>query len=423
VIGTSHEYFYFSLDPKISSLIFLLVLVIQCHKPLPIPKPVILQTPVNFSTLHQKTVTFQWQKVENCLGYHIQIDKKKNFPMPIINDSTLTDTFITLEFADGNYYWRVRGLSEDSVWGEWSATWSFKIERYRIISQTYTYGYAHDVFVDDDGYAYIADGQAGLTILNVEEPQNPAILANIMNRTSEAWGIAVEDNYAYLAYGSVELWIVDCSDLDSLYVVGSLSYPTPASGYALRIQDSLVYIAAMSQFIIASVADPRYPDLIFQDLFPANCRGVALIDTFAVIACEQLGIYIYNVANPNSSYITGRFDTPGNARDVFGQDSLAFIANGANGLLVVNIKDKNNPEPICSLDLPGYARKIYLMDNYLYIALGDSGLGILDISNPHAPRIEAIVKTGYAYSVFANEEYIYVACGRDGLAIITKEEK
>ncbi|MEO0093616.1 MAG: hypothetical protein ABIK67_05105 [candidate division WOR-3 bacterium] len=410
---------------KMRCLIFLVIAIVAlisfCHKPLPVPKPVTLLQPPDAMTLRQQIVQLCWCGVSEATGYNIQISKKSNFSSPIV-DSVLTDTLLTIELTDAKYFWRVRAQSRDSVWGEWSETWSFRIERYRVVSSIKTYGYAHDVFVDDP-YAYIADGQAGLTIVDIEEPSSPTFVANIMDTTHEAWGVVVEEDYAYVAYGSMELWIVDVSDLDSLYVIGSLSYPTPASGYDICVRDSLDYIAAMSQFIIASIADPRYPDLLFQDLFPANVRGVALIDSFALIACEQLGIYIYNIQNPRNANIVAWFDTPGNARDVFCQDSFAFVADGSEGLIVVNIKDKRTPTLVTTLDLPGYARKISIVDNWLYIALGDSGLGVIDITNPKAPKLEAIVKTGYAYSVFATEDYIYVACGRDGLKIIKKEGK
>lgn len=408
---------------KAEAVIFLLIgaIILSCHKPLPIPKPVNLLSPLNQSVLRKKTVDFYWQKVDEAISYQIQVDKKINFIKPLINDSTLTDTSFKSELNDGDYYWRVRSLSADSVWSEWSKTWSFKIERYQIKSVILTYGYAHDVFIDEP-YAYIADGQAGLTILDIEEPENPYIVGNIMDTLHEAWGVVVEDEYAYVAYGSAELWILDISEPESLWVVGALEYPTPASGYDIFIQDSLVYIAAMSQFIIANVRDPRYPDLMFQARFPANVRGVSVIDSFACIACEQLGIYIYNVANLRQTRIIGWCDTKGNARDVFIKDSLAFVADGTNGLVVINIKDKNNPTIIGSLDLPGYARKIFIND-LLYIALGDSGLGVVDITNPASPKIDAIVKTGYAYSVFATDDYIYVANGRNGLTIIGKEGK
>lgn len=402
-------------------LLIVSIIVLTCHKPLPVPKPVILQEPLDEMVLRQKFIQFQWQEIDEANGYNIQIAEKTIFSIPII-DTTITDTTFDNELIDGNYFWRVRALSKDSVWGEWSETWSFKIERYRIISQTYTYGYAHDVFVKEP-YAYIADGQAGLTVLNIEEPQEPAIVANIMDTLHEAWGVAAKDRYAYVAYSSVELWVIDVGNIDSLTAIGTLMYLTPSSGYAIRIKDSLIFNAAMSQFFIANVADPRNPEVLYQDYFPANVRGVAVIDSFAVIACEQLGIYIYNVVTPSSSKIIGSFDTPGNARDVFVKDSFAFVADGTDGLTILNIKDKSNPRFVTVLDLPGYSRKIYIVDDLLYIALGNSGLGIINISDPHKPMLEAIVKTGYGYSVFADDIYIYVATGRDGLTIVAKEVK
>ncbi len=403
-----------------SKIIFLVVsiIILTCHKPLPVPKPVILQEPLDEMVLRHKTVQFHWQLIDEVIGYNLQIAEKTSFSKPII-DTTIIDSTFDNELIDGNYFWRVRALSKDSVWGEWSETWSFKIERYLILSQTRTYGYAHDVFVREP-YAYIADGQAGLTIINIENPENPLVTANIMDTIGEAWGISIEDDYAYIAYGREPVWIVDISEIDSLRVLGWLSYISPASGYEICVRKDTAYIAATSQFLIVDASDPRYPNLFYQRLFPANVRGVTVIDSFALIACEQLGIYIYD-SRPASTRIIGWYDTPGNARDVYVRDSFAFIADGSKGLTIINIKDKSNPQLVTTIDFPGYARKIYIEDNLLYIALGDSGLGIIDISNPNEAKLDAIVKTSYAYSVYADSKYIYVATGRDGLTIVAKE--
>lgn len=399
-------------------LLIVSIIVLTCHRPLPVPKPVVLQEPLDEMVLRHKTVQFYWQSMDEAISYNIQIAEKTSFSKPIIN-TTITDSTFDNELIDGNYFWRVRALSIDSVWGEWSETWSFLIERYRIVSQTRTYGYAHDVFVREP-YVYLADGQAGLTIIDIENPENPLVTANIMDTIGEAWGISIEDDYAYIAYGREPVWIVDISEIDSLRVLGWLSYISPASGYEIYVRKDTAYIAATSQFLIVDASDPRYPNLFYQRLFPANVRGVTIIDSFALIACEQLGIYIYDV-RPASTSIIGWYDTPGNARDVYVRDSIAFIADGSEGLTLINIKDKNNPQLVTTIDLPGYSRKIYIVDNLLYIALGDSGLGIIDISNPNEAKLDAIVKTKYAYSVYADSKYIYVATGREGLTIVAKE--
>jgi hypothetical protein len=403
-------------------LLIVSIIILTCHKPLPVPKPVILQEPLDEMVLRQKSVEFQWQSIDEAIGYNIQIAEKTSFSKPII-DTTITDATLNNELIDGNYFWRVRAFSKDSVWGEWSDTWSFKVERYQVVSQNRTYGYAHDVFVSKP-YAYIADGQAGLTILNIMEPQEPVIVSNIMDTLHEAWGVAVDGDYAYLAYSSVELRSINIGDPENPRFVGILEHPTPASGYEIVVQDNLAYIAALSQFIIADIiTDTLYPPLLYQHLYPANVRGISVLDSFAVIACEQLGIYIYNVNEPRNAKIVGWCNTPGNARDVFINDSFAFVADGTDGLVIFNIKDKTNPQLVSGLDLPGYARKIYVVDDLLYIALGDSGLGIIDISNPNEAKLDAIVKTKYAYSVYADSKYIYVATGRDGLTIVAKEAK
>ncbi len=74
-----------------------------------------------------------------------------------------------------------------------------------------TRGYAYGVFVDGD-YAYIADGDSGLTVADISDPSNPTF-AGFYDTEGEAWDVFVESNFAYVASdGDFGLTVVNISD-------------------------------------------------------------------------------------------------------------------------------------------------------------------------------------------------------------------
>ena len=72
-----------------------------------------------------------------------------------------------------------------------------------------TADYARDVAMAG-GYAYIAYGSGGLVVINVSDPVNPA-LAGGYDTSNYADGVAVAGDYAYVA-GNSRLVVVDISD-------------------------------------------------------------------------------------------------------------------------------------------------------------------------------------------------------------------
>ncbi len=79
------------------------------------------------SVTRQETLfTFLWRTPEDAVSYHFQCSSNQSFLLPVVDDSSLTDT--TISFADLNdsvvYYWRVNAKNALGS-GGWSEVWSF----------------------------------------------------------------------------------------------------------------------------------------------------------------------------------------------------------------------------------------------------------------------------------------------------------
>ncbi len=396
-----------------------------CDRPLPVPHPVTLWTPVDGALLTEPGVEFSWSSG----GFHewlFELGMDGDFDDPLRRDTIMIDEDDVIAWSatvvkDGEYCWRVRARSEDGVWGTWSAVREFTLERFEVVAVVPTPGYAQAIAVAGDR-VYIADGQAGLAVFDVSDPESPQYLGSVMDSLNEAYGVAVQGRYAYLAYGYKELMVVDVSNPDSLAIAGELEYPQPGYGYDIVWRDSVALIAADAQFIAVEVDDPAHPDLRFQYRYPRGLRGIAVRDSWCFLALEQLGVAVWNVSTLPPVAV-GSFDTPSNARDVAVAGDYLYVADGRAGLLVADVSDPGQPVVAAALELSGYVQQVSVHGTRLYAGCGSDGVCVVDVSDPSAPVVIAEIETGYARAALEHDGYVFV-CDRDlGLAVIQIKEQ
>ena len=139
-------------------------------------------------------------------------------------------------------------------------------------------------------FAYVADEAAGLVVIDVSDPVNPAIIGAV-DTPGRAYDVDVHGQYAYVAdSGTFEsgLQVIDVSIPQSPHIVGS--FPTPNSAHAVEVNGSYAYVA----------------------------------DNYT-------GIYVIGVWNPSNPLSVGSADTPGYAIDVAVSGELACIADYMHG--------------------------------------------------------------------------------------------
>ncbi len=397
------------------------IFTLTCIRPLPAPSPVSLEAPADNAILNSSEVTFLWQDVADGEIYVLEVAEDAKFKSIVVTDSTSENSTSVNLKTDGSYWWRVRVQNEKGVWSEWSETRSFVIQRFIIVNSLKTQGYPHDITVQGNR-AYIADGQAGLAVYDITNPVSPLFLARIMDSLNVAWGVAVKDSFAYIAYGYKELMIVNIQNPESLKIVGVLEYPQPGYGYDIAVQDTWAYIAAGAQFLAVNIADPRYPNLRFQYYYPRNCRSVVIADHRGFVACEQLGVAAWRLDTFPPVQLSG-FDTPGNARGVTVNDARLYVADGRDGLMVIDAHEPGNLRELSRIALDGYANSVTVDDSLIFIACGSGGVAVVNCANPSEPYLMAQIKTPYAYGVgVVTETSYFLVLDRDlGIVTVKKE--
>lgn len=105
----------------------------------PPPPPATPTFPIDKQVVRKTTFEFQWPEIKNAHKYHIQVS---TYPDCRLCYRPAYNLYITKNshgspyaglFSPGvTYYWRVRTLSKDGLWGDWSSIWSFTWDGPRV---------------------------------------------------------------------------------------------------------------------------------------------------------------------------------------------------------------------------------------------------------------------------------------------------
>ena len=278
--------------------------------------------------------------------------------------------------------------------------------------------------------AYIADGQAGLRIVNVADPAHPVLIGSYPI-SGIVWDAVPIGNKVYLAVdGSPEvLQVFDVSNPAAPVKLGAFSIPPASCSQGARdvkIVGNLAYLAAIcSGLRIVNVSDPTamvevgsYPYIVY-------AHDVAVAGNYAYVADTGPGhaINVIDVSNPSQPFLASYIGTYWGPWDIAVRNNTAYAAAGFGGFRIFDVSNPTAPigvsiyNPMPTLDhgqIAAAGNYGYVVNNGLHVfapqspievgslhspdwsggyptAVGDKvyvssgGLHIVDVSNPAAP--------------------------------------
>ncbi|MCK9399391.1 MAG: hypothetical protein M0Q51_05280 [Bacteroidales bacterium] len=297
---------------------------------------------------------------------------------------------------------------------------------YKIVKIFPTSGYAQDV-LKKDSLLYIAQGEGGLLILSVADPENP----NIVSLTTEyvrgySSKIAMKDSAVYLAAATFGVTVINAADPDTPFVTVSNLGMKPARSF--HILGNYMFAAVSEQGVnIADISYPTEPDIRGTISTTGYAYGLTTSadSNYLFAACGEMGLSIYDISNFLDGFgiypQVGWCDAPGDAEaiTILDDEKIAFLACGTGGLQIFDYSDTNNIFIAGSYDSIGYAKDLIYNNDLIYMTTETYGLQIIDVSDITKPYLVGILPTAYALGLEMDENYIYVADEIEGLIIIS----
>jgi len=210
---------------------------------------------------------------------------------------------------------------------------------------------ARNVFVRDE-FAYIANGEGGLILLDISDPNNPEEVSKV--DLNNVQNVIVEDQIAYVAeQGQLEdnklmndkLIIINFENPADPQILGTYE-PEGALAYQtlnnMAIDDKTIYLGLSDRVIAVDVDDPSQPETLGEFSFSSNISspGVAVSDGIVYLQANRL--HVVDFSDPFEPVEIGGFDS-GWGSSIKVMDQKAFIASWDAGLIILDVSNPANP--------------------------------------------------------------------------------
>ncbi len=277
-------------------------------------------------------------------------------------------------------------------------------------------GYGEDIWLDGN-LAYVATGEAGLTVIDISDPTNPVVIGRWdgVPRLSQYYSRGIfkfqGDSVVYVADDDGGTLIIDVRDPSNPTYFGSLPW-------LHNVRDIEGFVLADTPFVVVS----RYDEgVVAINCITSAQRGWAnllgysngiAIDTqrhLVLVANGQCGLMVVDYNNITNPTVRAQVDTRDRAVKVQIYDTLAFVADWSGGVVVVSVANPDSAYTIAQFDVPGVAKDVAFDGMHIFVAAGSHGLCIFDPSYGFEnSELIAQIETENALSVKVRNDTAFV---------------
>jgi hypothetical protein len=253
-----------------------------------------------------------------------------------------------------------------------------------------TPGMAIDVAVTGS-QVLVCDYQCGLGIIDISEASSDLSPSYADHEGMWARGVSVAANHAYVADGNAYLTILDLANP----LPEPVQVPVSEGCFDVEVAGSHAYVAVgRSGLAVIDVSNPEAPGVPAYADTVGLARAVTVAGSYAFVADHGGGLAVVSIDDPAKPELVTVIMLVAQSYDVEILWPYAFVADGWNGLAVVNVSDPENPGPVIYHATSVNAYGIALASNRAFLAVGTDGLAIIDITDPESPGDPQYYSTG-----------------------------
>ncbi|MGA9750901.1 MAG: hypothetical protein WBS54_03840 [Acidobacteriota bacterium] len=258
--------------------------------------------------------------------------------------------------------------------------------------------------------------------LQIVDESNPAALTVVgqVGLPQPIQSLAASGNYVYVADGRAGMAIINASNPAAPYVAGSYA-TSNALSIALDQKGEFAYVAnGDQQILVLNVKDPSAPKRGVAKFFNnANFYDVVVTGRTMLAAAGGKGIFVYSLENPKKPQRAKRVRSLKACTSLAVQGQLVAALDGDLGLVLVSFPAWNTPTVEGTLTLPnqGLACAFLPQDpTKVLVAEGEGGFQVIDVSNPAAPTVLTSLATpSPCVGTSLSNTDSYLICGDNGL--------
>jgi hypothetical protein len=287
------------------------------------------------------------------------------------------------------------------------------------ISSVLTPGTAEDVIIAPGraDLAYVADGAAGLQVVDVTDPLNPVVIGTA-DTPGYAVNVALLGNTVFVADSGAGIAAIDVTVSTAPSLISSVDTPGSAVDIALTLTHA--YVAVSDQGVrVIDIQTPAAMKIVgVQDTLTAS-TGIEVSGLQAYVADGNDGLVVLNASDPSNPWIIDQVKGGGleTALKVDYSHGNAYVTDAANGLFVFDVTDPVHPTMIGSIETIDDTGDVDIMGIFAYVGSG-SNMQLIDIQDDANPIAAGNVEIPtQARGIFIDPYYAYVAAGNSGLQV------
>lgn len=286
-----------------------------------------------------------------------------------------------------------------------------------------TPGHALDVALRD-GFAYVADGDSGLRIIDIRDPANPESVSGL-DTPGVARRIVLSENYVFIAGGldfperGGGVQIIDVSDPAAPALV--TTYEPPQTAVDVRVLGDELYVAFRSGRIdILDITDPGAPVLAGQYSTNATVGALAVRDNIVAIGQSVGGLRLLDASKPVESPIVGEALVDITPFGLAVHGGYGYVSDRDAGLRVFDLSDPSAPALVATLPIDNVSTRVAIEGQTLYLpTLGsDPSITAIDIASPTDPDVIGRTPTaGPVLDLRVRDGVVFAPSGDAGLVM------
>ncbi|OFX86775.1 MAG: hypothetical protein A2W99_06850 [Bacteroidetes bacterium GWF2_33_16] len=204
-----------------------------------------------------------------------------------------------------------------------------------------------------------------------------------------AYGIKVIDNRAYLSYGDLGLKILDITDPETIYSIGT--YYRHQEVYCVEIFENFACLGYKSLGLeIIDFSDLSNITMVSRNnVKDFSVKNIQILSPYIMISGGDRGLKTFKFKEPITGFKQAEFpkdfmyDAPANK--ILVRATTGYVANDFRGLSILNLNLPLYPHEVGNIKTNGKAIDLAIDRNYLYVVCSKS-IEVYDIKEPEKPE-------------------------------------
>ncbi len=236
-------------------------------------------------------------------------------------------------------------------------------------------------------YAFVGTGYAGLSIVDVSEPEAASVVGVWQGRVQQQVTDVVVQGDRAVAADVNGIFVLDVANPHAPEAISTM-LPLDGVSDLAWLGDS-IYAPTSRGLRIADLSGVAGPTIVGAIDWPTRTTALSVSGTRAAVSASTTDVYLLDVENPDEPRVVGLWSTPPDGYTAYPgvlllDDNRLFVV-GVFEVWIVDVSDAANPRLIGTINLGRPTTSLALNGDTLFLSDYD-GLTAFDVSTPTAPH-------------------------------------